>query len=466
MDDSEKLFLAILNNNFAAADRMIAAGVTLDGVIKTALTQGSGKGDEKDHTERLMIRLTFDGFIENASAEEFAEVSEKLFELIGEPLFYHYNDFHYGFFLHNYYEPIIFETILKCYNGRSMLKQDTMREIIDKNSVELLALCGKYGWLKIPRIREAMIEYSQKIKRTECTAFLLDFKNRTADLKAERERAEKRMLREMNANPNSLAELKKVWRFSRLEDGGLEITSYKGKETEVIVPEKIGKDTVTAIGSGAFSGTTWGAVRTPKEICNFRKENITKITLPETVTAIGKNAFVYCSKLKAVNVPYGVRIIEENTFRGAGIEATELPETVECIKEYAFFGCRMRTIKLPQSLTEIKSDAFSYSLLEMIEIPAGVKVIPKSAFRNCANLKEIMLCEGIQEIKPAFFDCQLLEKIYLPASIKKIVNYKRDGKTVSPFADIPKLTATVERGSYAEKYCAKNNIAYRYKEET
>ena len=33
------------------------------------------------------------------------------------------------------------------------------------------------------------------------------------------------------------------------------------------------------------------------------------------------------------------------------------------------------------------------------------------------------------------------------------------------FADSPKLTAVVEKGSYAEKYCRKNNIAYEYKEE-
>lgn len=462
MNISEKLYAAILQRNFKAADNMIASGATLDGDIRDALVKGPGAVYD---TAQHRIFWQFMDFAEHASAEDFAAVVEKLFGLVGEPLYNTFGEYRYGAYKNVFYDPVFFEALLKYCNGKQMRKQATMQEIIDKDSVKLLALCAKYGWLKLPRIRDAMINYSQKNNKTECTAFLLDFKNRNFDLAAEREKAEKRMERELNADPNSVTELKKTWRFKKLEDGTLEITSYKGRQTEVIVPEKIGKNTVTAIGYGAFSGTTWNASRTPKEICDFRNENLTRITLPETVAVIGENAFSYCRNLKAVNVPYGVKVIEENAFRSTGIEAMELPETVECIKDYAFWGCRLRTIKLPQSLTEIRSDAFSYSWLEKIEIPSSVKVISKSSFWHCANLKEVILNEGVEEIKPAFFDCQALEKINLPASIKKIANYKRDGKTVSPFADSHKLTATVKRDSYAEKYCAKNNIAFKYKEE-
>ena len=35
------------------------------------------------------------------------------------------------------------------------------------------------------------------------SAWLLDFKNRTADFAAERKKAEQKMMRELNANPNS-----------------------------------------------------------------------------------------------------------------------------------------------------------------------------------------------------------------------------------------------------------------------
>ncbi len=52
-------------------------------------------------------------------------------------------------------------------------------------------------------------------EQTECSAWLLEFKNRTADFAAERDRAEKRMMRELNANPNSVTELKKIWGYEK-----------------------------------------------------------------------------------------------------------------------------------------------------------------------------------------------------------------------------------------------------------
>ncbi len=465
MELSDDLYAVVLQCDFKAADDMIKAGAALDEDTKKALTEGVGKDTEdgsKKRLKRLAIRLVFDKFIEGASAEDFAAVSEKLSELVGKPLFYHYNDFHYAFFLHNYYDPLIFETILKCYNGKSMRKQATMQEIIDQNNVNLLGICAKYGWLKMPKIRDAMIDYANKQNRPECTAFLLDFKNRTADLAAERERAEKRMLREMNANPNSLAELKKVWRFTKLEDGTLEITSYKGKQTEVVVPEKIGKDTVTSIGNGAFTGNIGRAKRTPREICNFRQGKITKITLPETISNIGEGAFDHCLALTEVNIPGGVKVVRSGVFTYTAIEVLRLPETVEEIADYAFSGGKFKELILPKGLKFLGKAAFDWCTFERIEIPENISVIMQGTFWGCKKLKEVVLPEGMETIKArAFWTCPELETINLPASIKKIENYKRGGKIHNAFTDSPNLTATVERGSYAEKYCIKNHIAYR-----
>lgn len=465
-NNSEGLFAAILDRDFAAADKMLAAGVTLDGNIRDALVKGPSSA-ANFVLARYNYHKQFMSFAGSASAEDFAAVAEKLFGLVGEPLFNNIGEYRYSSnFRDKFYDPVFFEAVLKYFNGKQMRKQMTMQEIIGKNSVELLALCGKYDWLKLPRIRDAMIEYSQKANRTECTAWLLDFKNRTADLKAERERAEKRMQREMNASPTSIAEMKKVWRFKKLEDGGVEITSYKGRQAEVVVPEKIGKDAVTSIGNRAFAGDRYAANRTPEEICEFRRNNITKITLPETVNNIGGGAFLSCEALKEVNIPSGVTIINPNTFANTAIDVIELPETVERLADYAFSAAHLKELKLPQSLAEIGDGALQQCGFERIEIPAKIKVINPNIFWNCKNLKEIILPEGVEEIKTrAFWFCPSLEKINLPASIKKIDNVKSGGKITPPFDDNPKLTAIVEKGSYAEKYCARNNIAYKYKED-
>ena len=465
MDKSERLYAAILQRDFKAADNMIASGASLDGDIKDALVKGPSSAQNFVITRYNYYKQYMD-FAAHASVKDFAAVTEKLYELVGEPLYNNFGELRYSLrYRDRFYEPEFFGALLKFCDSKKMRKQDIMKTIIDRGSIELLTMCAESGWLKLPRIRDAIIKYSEDNNQTECTAFLLEFKNRNFDLAAEREKAEKRMERELNASPTSISEMKKIWRFKKLTDGTLEITSYKGRQTEVVVPEKIGKDIVSAIGDGAFSGEPWTASRTPREICDFRRDSVTKITLPETITAIGKSAFAYCSRLKEVNIPFGVKEIKESAFFSTHIKTLELPESVECIRNNAFWGCLIRSIKLPQSLTEICTDAFAYSWLESIERPGGVKVIPKSGFWHCANLEEVILHDGVEEIRCAFIDCQALEKINLPASIKKIANFKRNGVMVNPFPDSKNLTAIVEKGSYSEKYCAKNNIAFKYKEE-
>lgn len=467
MEKSEQLFEAVLQRDFTAADELMSAGASLEGDIRDALVKGSSSA-ANFVLSRYNYYKQFMDFAAHASAKEFATVAERLFELVGEPLYNTFGEYRYGAYKNVFYDPVFFEALLKFCNGKQMRKQMTMQEIIDRNNVVLLELCARYGWLKMPRIRDAMIKYSQDKNKTECTAFLLDFKNRNFDLAAEREKAEKRMERELNADPNSVTELKKIWRTKKLEDGRLEITSYKGDQTEVAVPEKIGKDTVVSIGLAAFSGARYLSKRTAKEVCEFRKNNITKITLPETITTIGEYAFYYCRSLKEVNIPLGVKVIENSVFRQTAIEVLELPESVERLADYSLCIGNFKEVKLPQSLAEIGERAFQMcGNLEKIEIPARVKEILREAFRKCVKLKEVVLPKGIETIKArAFWECPELEAINLPATIKKIENFKRNGKSQHVFADSPKLTATVERGSYAEKYCAKNNIAYKYKEET
>lgn len=290
--------------------------------------------------------------------------------------------------------------------------------------------------------------------------------NRTADLVAERARAEKRMLRELNADPNSLTELKKVWRFTKLKDGTLEITSYKGRQTEVVVPEKIGGDTVASIGMAAFTGAWYLTKRTAKDVCEFREKHITKITLPETITKIGEYAFYACEALEDVNIPNGVKVIENSTFRGTNFEVLELPESVERLADYSLSFGSFKVVKLPRGLVRIGQEAFTVCQnIEKIEIPERIKTILHGTFWRCERLKEVVLPDGMEMIKArAFWNCPELETINLPASIKKIENFKRGDKMHNVFADSPKLTAVVERGSYAERYCRKNGINFVYKE--
>lgn len=226
------------------------------------------------------------------------------------------------------YDPKIFRFVIDHFDRKKMNQKQFMIGAINENSVACLKICAEIGWLNMPRKRDEMIKYSSDKDMTECTAFLLDFKNRTADIKAEQEKAEKRMMQQLNADPNSVTEQRKIWGFEKREDGGIVITKYKGKCTEVDIPEKIGNMTVKEIGDKAFSVE---APRLRTEQIGLR-QNITRIILPKTIEMIGNKAFAGCTKLKDINIPEGVRKIGE----------------------YAFYSCqKLEQIKLPSTLREL-----------------------------------------------------------------------------------------------------------------
>lgn len=249
-------------------------------------------------------------------------------------LFWDYNEKRLG-------TPGFFKFLLVNFNQSKMNKTRLMKMIIDRGDVECLAFCAENGWLKMPRKRDEMIDYAAENGKTECSAYLLDFKNRTADFAAERAKAEKKAERELNTNPNSVAELKKIWKYEKREDGTVIITGYKGNRTEVIVPEKIGKDAITAIGEYAFSPN---ALRLTEEQTVARCR-ITRVVIPEGVTTIGENAFG------------GSGVVRGNFNAFSDLLEVVLPSTLEFFASKAsaenapmiFRGCSKLTVKVPHS---------------------------------------------------------------------------------------------------------------------
>lgn len=117
-----------------------------------------------------------------------------------------------------------------------------------------------------------------------------------------------------------------------------------------------------------------GHLEIPQKICgkpvycvsDIDYNNFSSVTLPNTVTVIGENAFNKCSQLKNVNIPRSVKIIQANAFS----ECTALEEIV-----------------IPSSVTKIQESAFSgCALLKEIFIPQSVTIIEKHAFNDCQNL--------------------------------------------------------------------------------
>ncbi|GEM_PF-1398857 len=461
-DAGELLFYSIISGSqkITAALKELGAKFTENRIA--VLTEGGRSFDWQEYCT-ILDTLGDDEFLD-VMGSIVEEVGGKTLHYTESVYWANYNPHRKRFRL---FKPEFFKFILENFNQKKMNKTQTMKAAIDMESVQCLKLCAENGWLKAPKKRDEMIQYATETGKTECTAFLLDFKNRTADLVAEQIKAEKKMLAELNADPNSVTELKKIWSYEKLDDGTLRITSYKGNRGDVEVPREIGKSAVTEIGAYAFSP---GAPRLRTERCNFRRNEIKSVVLPDTVTVIGKGAFNNCQGLERVNIPDGVTEIGASAF-GVCRNVTEfvIPASVKAIGDSAFTVCQSITgIIIPEGVPEIGDCMFSgCRSLKTAKLPDTVEKIGIWAFHGCSSLTEIVIPEGVTEIgRQAFIRCDSLKTVVLPASVKKIKNYKyRDRAPEHIFSGLTEVTVIVEPKSYAEKYCKRNEINYGYRED-
>lgn len=183
----------------------------------------------------------------------------------------------------------------------------------------------------------------------------------------------------------SVGELKKYWSYTKNELG-ITITSYKDFDSDVVIPERIGKEEVTEVGESAFSPDKTGISDKQRDI----RMEITSVTIPDNVISIGCSAFSGCRSLETIVIPDQVTIIGQAAFDGCyKLREIRIPYGVFTINAYTFDDCRsLSSVTIPNSVTSIGAGAFSRcSSLTKIVIPDSVTDISDWAFRWCKDLK-------------------------------------------------------------------------------
>jgi len=135
-------------------------------------------------------------------------------------------------------------------------------------------------------------------------------------------------------------------------DGMNYLVNYIGTKTQLTLPQNYnGKDYV--INKRAF----------------YNKENITSITIPDSVTSIGASAFSSCDNIKSITIP----------------------DSVTSIGRSAFSNCKSLTrITIPSGVTSISDEMFWYCTnLQSVTIPDSVTSIGQDVFQACFNITSI-----------------------------------------------------------------------------
>lgn len=147
-----------------------------------------------------------------------------------------------------------------------------------------------------------------------------------------------------------------------------------------------------------------------------RCESLESVTMPDTVTEIGKSAFSRCSHLQDIQISKNVTSIGEEAFYGCrAIENIVLPEGLVHIGDRAFSGCsKLTELGLPEGLTGIGSKiVVDCTRLEKINVPKGFLLLRDDLFIGCEALTEITVSDDDPNYK----------------TIDGVV-YSKDGKTL------------------------------------
>ena len=215
---------------------------------------------------------------------------------------------------------------------------------------------------------------------------------------------------------------------------------------------------LTSIGYQAFKGCSITSVTIPNSVTSIGQEafyecsGLTSVTIGNSVTSIGWLAFASCPGLKKVivsdiaawcGIKYGSYppdyaisgnplYYAHHLYSDENTEITDLviPNSVTSIGQYAFVGCSgLTSVTIPNSVTSIGYQAFKgCSSLTSVEIPNSVTKIQEYAFSGCSGLTSVTIPNSVTSIcNYAFVGCSSLTSVEIPNSVTKIQEYAFSG---------------------------------------
>ena len=150
----------------------------------------------------------------------------------------------------------------------------------------------------------------------------------------------------------------------------------------------------------------------------------TSYSIPNSVTSIGDSAFSFCERLTTLTIPDSVVSIGDSAFSWCkSLTSLTIPDSVTSISNGAFYKCKhLTSLTIPNSVTSIGDSAFwDCSSLTSLTIPNSVISIGDSAFEYCSSLASLTIPSSVTSIgDSAFSSCENLTLLTIPDSVTTI----------------------------------------------
>jgi len=140
---------------------------------------------------------------------------------------------------------------------------------------------------------------------------------------------------------------------------------------------------------------------------------LTQVSIPSSVTRIGRDAFSYCRALASVTIPAGVTSIGFYAFHNTAITSVTIPAGITRIENGVFSNCsNLASITFLGNITSIGSGAFNNTGFTSFTIPGSVTSIEQITFQNCKKLTSITIPNSVTSIgEEAFKHCTALTTV-------------------------------------------------------
>ena len=173
---------------------------------------------------------------------------------------------------------------------------------------------------------------------------------------------------------------------------------------------------------------------------------LTSLTLPSSVTSIGRGAFYGCWKLTSLTIPSGVTSIGYSAFRGcSGLTNLTIPSSVTEIGDKAFYGCSgLTSLTIPSGVTSIGEWAFNgcSGLTSIYVYPENLPELGTYIFNGCdAKNCTVYVPKGTYDAYKSSefgyfeniveFDATGIDKVTTSTNAKEVSRYSANGQRLS-----------------------------------